>query len=255
MITFFQNFHNEKINFNHNLSFRFLIIVFARRILYRLQKRRHLRQVSLCKRQRLYSFANINRRIVGGYVGYKLNGFSIETGFYGYYPSVPFIDYDYDKGIPGNSNVMSSGDGYYIIPLRMGKEFLFAKEKIFVKPEVSLNSIYSIDYPYDQPSTGWGEGTITPFNINQNVSGDSTVAYGYYTSLWNFALETSLSAGNRFKKRADIYAKFSYSAYFRPPYYETITHYSKSGETVSATRVNVNATLFQIGLKFYFKKQ
>ena len=38
-------------------------------------------------------------------------------------------------------------------------------------------------------------------------------------------------------------------------YYETITHYSGSGEQVEASRVNMNASLFQIGLKFFFKKQ
>ncbi len=193
--------------------------------------------------------------ILGGYAGYKSKGFSIETGFYALYPAVPFVDYDYNTGEAGKSNSSSSGDGYFMIPLRISKEFLFAKEKFFVKPEFSFNTIYSRDYSEGQSTSDWGEGIELPGNIIHNSSGDSTIAYGYYTSLWNFALETNLSAGYRFKKRADIYVKWSYSAYFKPLYYETITHYSGSGEQVEASRVNMNASLFQIGLKFYFKKQ
>jgi hypothetical protein len=193
--------------------------------------------------------------ILGGYAGYKIEGYSVETGFYGLYPAVPFVDYNYNTGEVSKSNGMGSGDAYFMVPLRVGKEFLFAKGKLFVKPQVSFNTIYSPDYTKGKSSMGWGENLELPGSLSHNTTGDSTIAKGYYTSFWNFALETSIAAGYRIKKRIDIYIKWSYSAYFRPLYYENITHYSGTGQTVYATRVNVNATLFQIGLNFYLKKQ
>jgi len=194
--------------------------------------------------------------VLGLYVGYKHNSYNLETGLYGYYSSIPFIDYNYNTGEASKSNSMGSGTESLIIPIRLGKEFLIAEQKIFIKPEFAFNTIISRDYSENQPTMGWGENVSAfPGDINFTpTSSDSTRAYGYTTSKLNFSFETSLSTGYRFKKKADIYIKGSYVANFRPLYYETITHYSDT-EIVNATRVNVNSFLLQIGLKYYFGKQ
>ncbi|NCA85791.1 MAG: hypothetical protein EOM83_09475, partial [Clostridia bacterium] len=54
--------------------------------------------------------------VYGGYVGYKQNSYSLETGFYGYFSARPFIDYDYATGIPHKSLSMSSGVESWMIP-------------------------------------------------------------------------------------------------------------------------------------------
>lgn len=193
--------------------------------------------------------------VLGGYVGYKFNSYSLETGFYGYYSSHPFIVYDYDSGIPEKSTSMGSGAESWVIPIRFGKEFVSHNEKFFVKPEISFNTIISRDYSENQPTMGWGEN-VSPFPGGPDfipTSADSTRAYGYVTARMNFAIETGLSAGYRFKKKADIYIKGSYSTNFNPLYYETITHYSEA-EIVTATSVNINSFQLQIGIKYYFAK-
>jgi hypothetical protein len=194
--------------------------------------------------------------VFGGYVGYKNNSYNIETGFYGYYSYIPFIDYNYNTGKASKLNGGCNSTESWVIPVRLGKEFLISKQKIFIKSEFAINTIISRDYSEVQPTMGWGEN-VSAFPGDNSfipITADSTRAYGYVNSKLNFSCEASLSTGYRFKKKADIYIKGSYVANFRPLYYETITHYSDI-EIVNATRVNVNSFLLQIGLKYYFGKQ
>jgi len=194
--------------------------------------------------------------ILGGYVGFKYDSYSFETGFYGLYSSVPIVEYNYGNSSVSKSSSMGSGQESWLIPLRFGKEFLVAQNKIFIKPEIGFNVIISRDYIKNQPIMGWGENVSAfPGDNNYVPSGpDSTRAYGYIPSKVNFSIEPSISSGYRFKKKADIYLKCSYIANFNPIYYETITHYSTT-ETVYATRIMSNAILFQIGLKYHFAKR
>jgi hypothetical protein len=194
--------------------------------------------------------------IFGGYVGYKYNSYNLELGFYGYYSSHPFVSYNYDSGIPGKSNSMGSGAESWVIPVRFGKEFTFSQEKFFLKPEVAFSTIISRDYSENKPTMGWGEN-VSPFPGYPDfhpTSSDSTRAYGYVPSKMSFGIETGLSAGYRFKKKADIYIKGSYLANINPLYYETITHYSDT-ETVNATSISLNSFQLQVGLKYYFEKR
>jgi len=194
--------------------------------------------------------------VFGGYLGYKYNSYNLEIGFYGYYSTHPFVVYDYNSGIPSKSSSMGSGAESWMIPIRLGKEFTSSNDKFFLKPEISFNTIICRDYSENQPTMGWGEN-VSPFPNDPSfipTSSDSTRAYGYVTSKMNFGIETGLSAGYRFKKKADIYIKGSYLANFNPLYYETITHYSIT-ETVNATSVSVNSFQLQIGLKYYFAKR
>lgn len=193
--------------------------------------------------------------VFGGFVGYKVNSYTLETGFYGFYSTHPFIVYNYDSGIPEKSGSMGSGAQSWMIPIRFGKEFVFCNDQFFIKPDFSFNTIVSRDYSENQPTMGWGVNVpALPGDPNFiATSADSTRAYGYVTSKLSFAIETGLSAGYRFRKKADIYIKGSYLANFHPLYYETITHYSET-ETVTATSTTVNSFLLQIGLKYYFAK-
>lgn len=193
--------------------------------------------------------------VFGGYVGYKVNGYTLETGFYGFYSTHPFIIYNGDSGIPEISGSMGSGAQSWMIPIRLGKEFVYCNDEFFIKPDISFNMMICRDYSENQPTMGWGANVPAfpgdPYFVA--TSADSTRAYGYVTSKLNFAIETGLSAGYRFKKKADIYIRGSYLANFNPLYYETITHYSEN-EIVTATSTSVNSFLLQIGLKYYFAK-
>ncbi|MHC1773995.1 MAG: hypothetical protein AB9834_01155 [Lentimicrobium sp.] len=194
--------------------------------------------------------------VFGGYVGYKVNGYTLETGFYGLYSTHPFIAYNYDSGIPEKSGSMGSGAQSWMIPIRLGKEFVFCNDHFFFRPDISFNTMISRDYSENQPTMGWG-ANVQAFPGDPNfiaTSADSTRAYGYVTSKLNFAIETGLSAGYRFRKKADIYIRGSYVANFKPLYYETITHYSET-ETVTATSTSVNSFMVQIGVRYYFAKK
>jgi hypothetical protein len=194
--------------------------------------------------------------VFGGYAGYKYNSYSVETGIYGYFSTYPNIDYDYNSGIPVKSNSMGSGAESWVIPVRLGKEFLFSDQKFFLKTEIAFSTIFCRDYSENQPSMGWGENVPAfPGDPYFNPTGsDSTRAFGYIPAKFNFGIETGLSAGYRFKKKVDVYIKGNYLATFSPLYYETITHYSEA-EIVNATNVSVNAFQIQIGLKYYFAKR
>lgn len=194
--------------------------------------------------------------IFGGYAGFQFNSYSVETGFYGLFSSLPMVQYNYNTGEVSKSPSTMNGQESWLIPLRFGKEFLLVKEKLFITPGIGFNGIISRDYSENQPMMGWGEN-VSPFpggNNNHATGDDSTRAYGYIPSKVHFSIEPGITSGYRFKKKADIYLKCSYLANFYPSYYETITHYSETG-TVNATRNVSNAVLFQIGLKYYFAKR
>lgn len=194
--------------------------------------------------------------IFGGYFGFKYDSYTVETGFYGLFSSHPLVDFNYSTSEVSKSLSMSSGQESWLIPLRFGKEFLVAQNKIFIKPEIGFNVMISRDYSENQPMMGWGENvSMFPGDNSYIPTGsDSTRAYGYIPSKINFSIEPGISSGYRFKEKADIYLKCSYIANFNPSYYETITHYSETG-TVYATRNMSNSILFQIGLKYYFAKR
>lgn len=196
--------------------------------------------------------------VYGGYVGYKQNSYSLETGFYRYFSARPNLDYDYATGVPHKSLIMPGSVESWMIPVRLGKEFTTSNEKFFTKVALGFNTMICRDYSENQPTMGFGENVSPfPFDPDPNfvpASSDSTRGYGFVTSRVNFGIEPALSAGYRFKKRADIYLRGSYLANFNPIYYETMTHYSDA-EPVYATSVNVNAFQLQIGLTYYFAKR
>ena len=193
--------------------------------------------------------------IFGGYFGYKFNSYSVETGFYGLNSWYPYYEYNYSTYEASKTLTMADGQQSWLIPLRFGKEFLIAGDKIFIKPEIGFNIMVSRDFSQKQPMMGYGHN-VEPFggNVFIPIGSDSTRAYGYIPSKFNFSVEPGISSGYRFKKKADIYLKCSYIANFNQSYFETITHYSET-ETVYATRNVTNSILLQIGLKYYFAKR
>lgn len=190
--------------------------------------------------------------LLGGYFGYKQESYNLEIGIYEYNSYSPCVKYDYISGKVKKSLSMAGGTDNLVIPLRFGKEFQFANQRLYLKPEFAFNTIISLDYSEGQPTSGWGENLSNPiWPVN---SADSTIANGHVPSMLNFGIESSLSFGYRFKKKADVYLKGSYMANFNPTYYETITHYS-TAEIVNATSVRENAFMLQIGVKYYFAKR
>lgn len=194
--------------------------------------------------------------VFGGYIGYKQDSYTVETGFYSLFSSTPFFEYNYATYEASKTLSMTNGQESWLIPLRFGKEYLVAGDKIFIKPEIGFNLMLSRDYSENQPTMGCGENASWfPGDIHPAPTGsDSTKAFGYIPSKANFSVEPGISSGYRFKKKTDIYLKCSYLANFSPSYYETITHYSET-ETVYATRTMQNSILFQIGLKYFFSKR
>jgi hypothetical protein len=193
--------------------------------------------------------------VLGGYLGYKFDNYTIETGFYSYGTNIPVIHYDFSTGEPSKSGGAVSGTdmGQWVIPVRFGKEFHFSGNNFFIKPEISFNTFIAKGYSKDQPIGGWGENISFPGNIS--TSTDSTLANTYGTTRMNFGIEPSILIGYRIKEKFDISLKGSYNSCFSPLYYETITHYS-SEEIVTATNTFYgNAFLLQIGVKYFFAKR
>lgn len=197
--------------------------------------------------------------LFGAYVGYKLKSYTFETGFYGYYTSSPFVGYDYSTGIPSttSSSSGSSDMDNWVIPFRFGKEFLFAKNQVFVKPEISLLIYIARDYSSTQPIGSWGDNASHFPGDTSHISSstDSTVAYGYRTNKVNFGIGTAVSVGYRFKEKADIYLKGNYDASFSPLYYDTITHYSSDDIVYATSTFAGNSFALQIGVRYYFAKR
>lgn len=196
--------------------------------------------------------------VIGVVVGYKIKGYTIETGVQNYYTSKPGIIYDYNTGEAHKSvfSTGSSGMNSCIIPLRFGKEYMMCNNKLFVKPEVAFTTIISQGLSVDGSIGEWGTGIHFPGDEGFSVpSADSTKGSTYRKSNIDFGIETNLSFGVRIKERADLFVKGSYHSSFNPLFYDTIIHYSEN-EPVNATQTFTgNSFLFQIGTRFYFGKR
>jgi hypothetical protein len=191
----------------------------------------------------------------GCYIGYKLDRYTLETGFYTYYTRVNDIDYDYNTGKVSKSmsSFHASNLDNYVIPLRFGTEFSMWKKRFFIKPEIGLIGLIARTYSQTQPSV---MGFYKPLgdSINPNTT-DSTFSFGYRTSKFNLGIESSVCAGFRIIGRIDIYLKVSVSNSFKPLYYETITHYSSTQNVTATNTFNGNSVFVQIGLRAYWKKR
>jgi hypothetical protein len=192
--------------------------------------------------------------LYGGYVGFKLNRYTIETGFYYHYLSINTYQYDRATGAIGlwNGRSHGSGEDSWVIPLRFGMEFNLAKKRIFIKPEIGLTGIIATNYSKSQPY-GWGAENIRMDSTFIPTTGDSTITYMYRTSKFNLGYEVSLSAGVRIKKKFDIYIKGSVYNSFKPLYYETITYYSDLGNATATNMFHGNSFTLQFGLRYLFE--
>jgi hypothetical protein len=193
--------------------------------------------------------------VLGGYLGYKFDDYTLETGFYSYGMNIPVIHYNFATGEPGKSGVAMSGTGmgHWVIPVRMGKEFHFSECRFYIKPDISFNTFIAKGYSKDQPISGWGENLSFPGHIW--AATDSTLATTYGTTRMNFGIEPGIIIGYRIKEKFDITLKGSYNSCFKPLYYDALTHYSGE-ETVTATNILYgNAFLLQIGVKYFIAKK
>ncbi len=203
-----------------------------------------------------YSLSGVQQvEVLGGYIGYKLADFTLETGFYSYGTNIPIIEYNYLTGQSGKagSAVSGTGMGQWVIPVRFGKEFHCSGNKFFVKPEIAFNTFIAKEYSQEQPIGGWGVNIANPAYIP--TTSDSTVANTFGTSHLNFGLEPGILVGYRIKEKFDISVKGSYNSCFKPLYYDIISHYSSTGTVTATNSFYGNAFLFQIGVKYYFAKR
>lgn len=187
----------------------------------------------------------------GGYLGYKWKGYTVETGFYGYYLSAPSLVFDSVTGIPEKrGSGGSSGMNKWVIPVRVGKEFTFCKGRLFLKPEVGFLTMIARDYGPDNSVGSGGYGIRFHGADEWYIPGrDSSRTNHYITGKYNFALETSLSGGVRLWNHFDIYLKGTLTTGFTSTMYNTITYDSpyKHIKAVSATR---NSMIYQIGVRY-----
>ncbi len=195
--------------------------------------------------------------VLGGYVGYYFNTFTIETGYYKYFTSSPVLRYNYStkKLDPndGNGSHGSSAMNSTVIPLRFGKEFLFLNKKVFVKPEIGFSAI--IGRGDCGAASSWGSNV--DFDNNHEMipgEGNSTIGHGFRTQKTNFGFTTGISAGLKIKQRLDIYMKGNFDTSLKPLYFENITHYSPDGNVTATNSFNGTAFSWEIGLRFYLKK-
>lgn len=191
----------------------------------------------------------------GAHIGYRIKTYTIETGFYNFNSTSPHWNYNFETGEVSKSNSMSDAQQKFSIPLRFGKEFLFAQRKIYLKPEMGINLLLSRDYSMPQPNGGWASGVIfDPENPDSlSFSPYYTIADAYETQNIGLGIETNLTIGFRFKQRGDIYMKMGYLAQLSPMYMEVIEQHSPT-ETIEATSVSLNAAFLQIGLRLYLKQ-
>ena len=188
----------------------------------------------------------------GGYVGYKWKGYSVETGFYGYYLSSPFLYYDSLTGVPrvqGSSG--SSGMDKWVIPVRFGKEFTFCSGRLFVKPEIGFLTMIARDPSADPWVGSSGYGMKHWWIDNEPPRRDSSWSRHYITGKYNFALESSLSGGVRLWKHFDIYLKGSLTTGFTNTMFSTIT-YDSPYQHLTAVTTTRNSMIYQIGVRYNF---
>jgi hypothetical protein len=192
--------------------------------------------------------------ILGGYIGYKLDRYTFESGFYFHYTSIRIYDYNRSTGTVGGYVGGTHGNEMdnFIIPLRFGMEFNMVKNRIFIKPEIGFTGIIARDYSKIQPSSWWSENTRWD-SIFIPTNGDSTITCSYRTSKFNLGYEVSLSAGFRIKKKFDIYFKGSLLNSLKPLFYETITYYSDAGNETATIMFHGNSISIQIGLRYLFE--
>lgn len=192
----------------------------------------------------------------GGYLGYKMGDYTIETGFYGYYASASDLKFDSVTGKPEKTggSMGSSGMNKWVIPVRFGKEFTFCTGRLYLKPEVGFITMIARDYGPDNSMGTSGYGIeFWPGSPWYTPGRDSLRMQHYSTGKYNFGMETSLCAGVRIKKCFDIYVKGTYTAAFNNLMYSTIT-YTSPYKTVTATSSTQNSMIYQIGLRYYFRK-
>jgi len=198
----------------------------------------------------------------GGYLGYKLKHYTIETGFYGCSLALPDIYIDYDNAVPNEGMGVSGSSALdsWVIPLRFGYDIPFGNDHFFVKPEVSFLIFKSRENSTGKIG-GWGKdgeipdyGWDTPID-EVDLNPGTTLAFTYRPTKVNPGLGLSCSLGWRIKKRADLYFKGSYNTMFTPMLYDVIGHQLNNDERISATNTFTgNSFNFQIGFRFYLKR-
>jgi hypothetical protein len=197
----------------------------------------------------------------GGFAGYKLNNFTFETGFYGYYTALPDIYINYDTGEPfkGMGVSGSSSMDSWVIPFSFGYDIPFGNDHFFVKPEMTF-LIYKGRDGNTGKIGGWGTGGDIPdFSWDTPIddielSPGTTLGFTYRQSNVNTGLGLGVSLGWRIKKRADIYFKGTYNTTFTPILYDVIAHQLNNNERISATNTFSGSSFgLQIGFRFYLK--
>jgi hypothetical protein len=179
--------------------------------------------------------------ILGGYFGYTYHSYSIETGFYALYQTVPLLDYNTLTFEVSKSTTEYIGRQVWLIPVRLGKTFLTTGNKLFFRPEIGANlSIYS---SYNE------ENNFISF-LPQTAS--EMLNEGYFPSKFVLGIEPGASIGYRFNDRAAIHLRCSYMIDFTEGYYEELTHLRPY--SVKATRTMKNTAQLKIGFTFHFPR-
>jgi len=182
--------------------------------------------------------------IWGLIAGCKVQNFTVETGYRTYNSTSPKTGYDYETGDPRE---LSGNGGHgslsaYAIPLRFGYDFLHRNQEVFIRPETGINLLFT-------KLTGYSGS----FSDNDFDSDNYTTGKCYTPSPFIFGIESSVSAGYRFRNMLDLYLKCGICCSFQPVYIETMVHHSETEDIAATQTYSGNSVTLQIGVKYYFK--
>lgn len=197
----------------------------------------------------------------GGYLGYKHQNFTLESGLQWFEIGSPIFWFNYHdasvKKYDGDGN-QGNPVNYLVIPLRIGYDFMNKNHQFFLKPEMGFLFYFVQHYRYVTSPHTMGGGSSIDFDqdeIGYPSETEYTYSEGYIPDNFSLGFESSLCAGYRFHYRADIYLKISIHSSLDILYYETITHHMDSGDVTATHSFSGNSLSCQIGLRGYLGKR
>jgi hypothetical protein len=205
--------------------------------------------------------------LYGIYAGYSKNRYALESGIYLYNSLVPEITWDEVNERPffGKAAHSTNANSTWVIPLRIGYDFTGRRKSVYLQPFLGVMLIMN-DVEKNSRMVSWAriedpEGS----SGGQMVTGDSLLpvpdnamfshGIGYSTTPLNIGVQGGFSIGYRFKKRLDIYMKFTAHSSFSLLYFENVQYQYDSGPVTGTTTFQGSSTAIQLGVKYFLRKE
>lgn len=174
------------------------------------------------------------------------NKFSLNTGIQSFNTSDPIIYFNMEKGTSQLFGASVENDFLksWMIPLEVGKKFLFFDEKLSLEPSIGLTTIFARNFPNSQPNKSWTlVDYSSPDTVMFLVVYDTTVAFTYRSAKIDFGLNISAAASYKVFDEIELVAKVGLHHSFYPLYYDMVWH-----ESALETEVGISTFL---GVSYY----